>query len=104
MDNLTNDLKQGRNAKTSIKMDSNYCQVVAMTDEEKRVMYSKLTKKELVRIIIERERVMQTILPATPIVYFNGKSPFEPPFEIGDFIKNTNSGCKTQSSPNISEQ
>jgi hypothetical protein len=67
-------------------METNYLQTVAMTDEEKGVMYSKLTKKELVKIIIEREKVMQSILSAPPIVYVSKQSPFEPPFEVGKGI------------------
>lgn len=37
-------------------MNTNYCQVVEMTNEEKTIMYSKMTKKQLVAIIVEKEK------------------------------------------------
>lgn len=37
-------------------MNTNYCQVVEMTDEQKREMYSKCTKKRLIDFIIQKEK------------------------------------------------
>lgn len=42
-------------------MDNNYCQVVAMTDEEKRVMYSKFSKAELIKMLIEANKFIEVL-------------------------------------------
>lgn len=47
-------------------MQTNYCQVVAMTDEEKYAMYMKLTKSEIVRMMIELEKHTDHSIQYTP--------------------------------------
>lgn len=43
-------------------MNTNYCQVVEMTDEQKRKMYRKCTKEQLIGFIIELEKLKQNVL------------------------------------------
>ncbi len=47
-------------------MQTNYSQVVAMTDEEKYAMYMKLTKSEIVRMMIELEKHTHHSIPYLP--------------------------------------
>ena len=37
-------------------MNTNYCQVVEMTDEQKREMYGKCSKEELIEFLIQKEK------------------------------------------------
>jgi hypothetical protein len=45
-------------------MNTNYCQIVGLTDEQKREMYNKCTKKQLIDFIIQKEKY-ETIIPNT---------------------------------------
>ena len=47
-------------------MQTNYSQVVAMTDEEKYAMYMKLTKSEIVRMMVELEKLIPHSIPYLP--------------------------------------
>ncbi len=47
-------------------MQTNYSQVVAMTDEEKYAMYMKLTKSEIVRMMVELEKLIHHSIPYLP--------------------------------------
>ena len=44
-------------------------QVKKMTDEEKIAMYKKLSKKELIRLLIERERTLDAVLSEKEVKY-----------------------------------
>lgn len=40
----------------------NYCQITLMTEEELRECYSKLTKKELIEMLIQNNKVIEILL------------------------------------------
>lgn len=42
-------------------MNTNYCQVVEMTDEQKREMYGKCSKEELIGFLIQKEKEISII-------------------------------------------
>lgn len=42
--------------------NSNYVQVIPMTDDELRECYSKLTKKELIEMLIQNNKVIEILL------------------------------------------
>lgn len=74
-------------------MEANYSQLVEMTDEEKFKMYMKLSKKEIIRMHIELEKVIKLLSPSKPIegiwpfgypIYDkNGLGPYIPDYHDG---------------------
>jgi len=55
-------LLSGLALKKNIVMSINYYQTVEMTEEQKRKMYSKCTKKQLIGFIIQLEKLKQNVL------------------------------------------
>ena len=46
-------------------MNTSYYEIVNLTEEEKKEMYSKLTKEELISFIIQMDKIFSTINPST---------------------------------------
>lgn len=76
-------------------MDINYCQIVEMTDEEKFEMYDKLPKEDIIKMLIQANKVIDDLYEPK-VVYKNVKVENKQDKSLPNFVSTNTISSETE--------